>query len=105
MTGLLGGEQEVIASLLFIAASITDGMDGYLARRRGQITTMGILLDPLADKLLISAAFIVLVAFTPAIVAALDRDRGHWAGVPGVRAALNCGGGRFLPLKPVRSAS
>ncbi len=68
LTGLLGGEQEVIASLLFVAASITDGMDGYLARRRGQITTMGILLDPLADKLLISAAFVVLVAYTPGIV-------------------------------------
>ena len=67
-TGLLGGEQEVIASLLFIAASITDGLDGYLARRRGQITTMGILLDPLADKLLVSAAFIILVAYTPGIV-------------------------------------
>ncbi len=66
--GLLGGEQEVIASLLFIAASITDGMDGYLARRRKQITTMGILLDPLADKLLISAAFIILVAYTPNLV-------------------------------------
>ena len=67
-TGLLGGEQEVLASLLFIALSITDGLDGYLARRRGQITTMGILLDPLADKLLVSAAFIVLVAYTPGIV-------------------------------------
>ena len=41
------GEQELLASALFIAASITDGIDGYLARRRGQITTMGILLDPL----------------------------------------------------------
>ena len=67
-TGLLGGEQEVIAALFFIGASITDGVDGYLARRNGQITTMGILLDPLADKLLVSAAFIVLVAYTPGIV-------------------------------------
>jgi CDP-diacylglycerol--glycerol-3-phosphate 3-phosphatidyltransferase len=68
LTGLVGGEQEVIASLLFIAASITDGLDGYLARRRGQITTMGILLDPLADKLMVSTAFIILVAYTPHIV-------------------------------------
>jgi CDP-diacylglycerol--glycerol-3-phosphate 3-phosphatidyltransferase len=66
--GLAGGEQEVIACLLFIAASITDGLDGYLARRRGQITTMGMLLDPLADKLMVSAAFIILVAYTPEIV-------------------------------------
>jgi CDP-diacylglycerol---glycerol-3-phosphate 3-phosphatidyltransferase len=64
------GEQELLASALFIAASITDGIDGYLARRRGQITTMGILLDPLADKLLIAAAFISLVQFNPSLVPA-----------------------------------
>jgi CDP-diacylglycerol--glycerol-3-phosphate 3-phosphatidyltransferase len=60
--GLRGGEQEIIASIVFILASITDGLDGYLARRRHQITTMGMLLDPLADKLMVSAAYIVLVA-------------------------------------------
>jgi CDP-diacylglycerol---glycerol-3-phosphate 3-phosphatidyltransferase len=49
------GRQEIAASLLFILASITDGVDGYLARKRGQITTMGMLLDPLADKLMITA--------------------------------------------------
>src|SRR5258705_1806458 len=64
------GEQELLASALFIAASITDGIDGYLARRRGQITTMGILLDPLADKLLIAAAFICLVQYNPSLVPA-----------------------------------
>jgi CDP-diacylglycerol--glycerol-3-phosphate 3-phosphatidyltransferase len=66
----LGGEQELLASALFIAASITDGIDGYLARRRGQITTMGMLLDPLADKLLIAAAFVALVQFNPSLVPA-----------------------------------
>ena len=64
------GEQEILASVLFILASITDGVDGYLARRRGQITTMGMLLDPLADKLMVAAAFIALVEFNPRIVAA-----------------------------------
>ncbi len=63
-----GGEQEIAASLLFIAAAITDGLDGYLARRRNQITTMGMLLDPLADKLMVTAAYILLVAYTPEIV-------------------------------------
>jgi len=64
------GEKELLASALFIAASITDGIDGYLARRRGQITTMGILLDPLADKMLIAAAYITLVQFVPSLVPA-----------------------------------
>ncbi|MBI3478470.1 MAG: CDP-diacylglycerol--glycerol-3-phosphate 3-phosphatidyltransferase [Acidobacteria bacterium] len=64
------GEKELLASTVFILASITDGIDGYLARKRGQITTMGMLLDPLADKLLIAAAFITLVQFNPAMVPA-----------------------------------
>ncbi|MFZ0820763.1 MAG: CDP-diacylglycerol--glycerol-3-phosphate 3-phosphatidyltransferase [Candidatus Acidiferrales bacterium] len=47
--------------LILWAAAATDWADGYFARRRGQETTLGILLDPIADKLLISAAFISLV--------------------------------------------
>jgi CDP-diacylglycerol---glycerol-3-phosphate 3-phosphatidyltransferase len=62
------GEQEVLASILFVLASITDGVDGYLARKRGQITTMGMLLDPLADKIMVTAAIIALVAYSPQIV-------------------------------------
>src|SRR6201988_3291636 len=64
------GEKELLATTLFIAASMTDGIDGYLARKRGQITTMGMLLDPLADKLLICAAFVTLVQFNPSLVPA-----------------------------------
>ncbi|MGH9794262.1 MAG: CDP-diacylglycerol--glycerol-3-phosphate 3-phosphatidyltransferase [Candidatus Acidiferrales bacterium] len=47
--------------LILLAAAATDWADGYFARRRGEVTTLGILLDPIADKLLISAAFISLV--------------------------------------------
>jgi CDP-diacylglycerol--glycerol-3-phosphate 3-phosphatidyltransferase len=46
---------------LFLAAALTDLLDGHLARRRKQVTTLGRLLDPIADKLLISAALISLV--------------------------------------------
>jgi CDP-diacylglycerol--glycerol-3-phosphate 3-phosphatidyltransferase len=52
---------EFIALIIFWAAAGTDLLDGYLARRWGQITTVGTLLDPIADKLLISAALISLV--------------------------------------------
>jgi CDP-diacylglycerol--glycerol-3-phosphate 3-phosphatidyltransferase len=62
------GEQEIAASVLFVLASITDGVDGYLARKRGQITTMGMLLDPLADKVMVTAAIVALVAYNPDVV-------------------------------------
>jgi CDP-diacylglycerol---glycerol-3-phosphate 3-phosphatidyltransferase len=62
------GVQEIAASILFVLASITDGLDGYLARKRGQITTMGMLLDPLADKIMVAAAFVALVAYNPDVV-------------------------------------
>jgi CDP-diacylglycerol---glycerol-3-phosphate 3-phosphatidyltransferase len=51
----------VWGTLILLAAAATDWADGFYARRREQITTLGILLDPIADKLLISAAFISLV--------------------------------------------
>jgi CDP-diacylglycerol---glycerol-3-phosphate 3-phosphatidyltransferase len=52
---------EVWGVLILLAAAATDWADGYFARRRSQVTTLGILLDPIADKLLISASFISLV--------------------------------------------
>jgi len=52
---------EFLALAIFLAAAGTDLLDGYLARRWGQVTTVGTLLDPIADKLLISAALIALV--------------------------------------------
>lgn len=52
---------EVWGVLILLLAAATDWADGYLARRRKEVTTLGILLDPIADKLLICAAFIALV--------------------------------------------
>lgn len=64
------GRQELLAAAVFLLASATDGVDGYLARRTHQITTLGMLLSPLADKLLVATAFITLVKFAPALVPA-----------------------------------
>lgn len=51
----------ILGAVVFSIASITDFLDGYLARRSGQITKFGIIMDPLADKLLVISALIVLV--------------------------------------------
>ena len=55
-------EGDVIAAAVFALAALTDGLDGYIARRRREITTFGKLMDPLADKLLITAALVSLVS-------------------------------------------
>lgn len=53
----------IIINCIFIIASITDKLDGYIARSRNQITTFGKFLDPLADKILVLAAMMMLVEF------------------------------------------
>ncbi len=69
---------EMWGVLILLVAACTDMADGYLARKRREITTLGILLDPIADKLLISAAFISLVemGLAPAwmVVIVIGRD-------------------------------
>jgi len=58
---IFGVPEELVGAAIFGVASLTDWLDGYLARRRKQITTLGQLMDPLADKLLITAALVSLV--------------------------------------------
>jgi CDP-diacylglycerol--glycerol-3-phosphate 3-phosphatidyltransferase len=68
----------IIIDLIFIIASITDKLDGYLARKNNQVTTFGKFLDPLADKILVLAAMVMLVemsklpAWIPIIVLARE---------------------------------
>ncbi len=58
---LYGISKEILGAAIFGVASLTDWLDGYLARRRGQVTDFGQWMDPLADKLLVTAALISLV--------------------------------------------
>jgi CDP-diacylglycerol--glycerol-3-phosphate 3-phosphatidyltransferase len=62
------GNRELLAAAIFIFASVTDGIDGYLARKRKEVSNMGILLDPMADKLLVAAGMIMLVQFNPSVI-------------------------------------
>jgi CDP-diacylglycerol--glycerol-3-phosphate 3-phosphatidyltransferase len=74
---ILGMEREVVGAAIFGIASLTDFFDGYLARRRKQVTWLGQMMDPIADKLLTSAAFISLVQLgaAPAWMVALIIGR------------------------------
>lgn len=58
---IFGVRKELVGAAIFGLASLTDWLDGYLARRRHQVTPLGQVMDPLADKLLTSAAFLALV--------------------------------------------
>ena len=81
---------DTLAAVVFAVAAFTDGLDGYIARSRGSVTTFGKLMDPLADKLLIIAPLISLVSLGPH--RAMGRDGDHRARVRGHDAAH--GGGR-----------
>ena len=70
---IFGVRKELVGAAIFGIAALTDVLDGYLARRRKQITTLGQLMDPLADKLLITAALVSLVQMD--LVAGVDGRR------------------------------
>lgn len=79
-------DRSLAAACVFVIAAVTDLLDGYLARRRGQVTSLGKLLDPVADKLLVLSGLILLVGFerVPAVIAILIIARE--VAVTGVRA-------------------
>ncbi|HEV2234286.1 MAG TPA: CDP-diacylglycerol--glycerol-3-phosphate 3-phosphatidyltransferase [Terriglobia bacterium] len=87
-----GHNLDLWAVAVFLLAACTDFLDGYLARKRGQITTLGILLDPMADKLLTCSAFISLVdlGLVPAwmVVIIVGRE----LAVSGLRASASAEG-------------
>jgi CDP-diacylglycerol--glycerol-3-phosphate 3-phosphatidyltransferase len=91
---------EIWGVLILLAAAATDAMDGYLARKRGEITTLGILLDPIADKLLISATFISLVelGLVPAWMVVIIIGREFI--VVGLRSIAS-GEGLIIPASPL----
>src|SRR5919198_5830783 len=77
---------EWLALAIFLAAAGTDMLDGFLARRWGQITTIGTLLDPIADKLLISAALIALVQVRAVAAWMVILIVGREFAIPGLRS-------------------
>ncbi|MSQ77670.1 MAG: CDP-diacylglycerol--glycerol-3-phosphate 3-phosphatidyltransferase [Nitrospiraceae bacterium] len=85
-------DRSLAAAVVFVVAAVTDLLDGYLARRHSQITRLGRLLDPIADKLLVLSGLILLVQFdrVAAIVAILIIARE--VAVTGVRAISSAQG-------------
>ena len=97
---ILGIPKELVGAAIFGLASITDWLDGYLARRRRQITWLGQMLDPIADKLLTSAAFISLVqlGLAPAWMVAIIIGRDF--AITGLRS-LAYNKGFTMPASPL----
>jgi CDP-diacylglycerol--glycerol-3-phosphate 3-phosphatidyltransferase len=97
---ILGVPKELVGAAIFALASVTDWLDGYLARRRRQVTWLGQMLDPIADKLLISAAFISLVqlGLAPAWMVALIIGREF--GITALRS-LAYAKGLTMPASPL----
>jgi len=97
---VLGVRKELLGAAIFGLASLTDWLDGYLARRRKQVTALGQLMDPLADKLLITAALVSLVQMdlVPAWVAAVLVGREF---AVTVLRSIAHGKGMVIPASPM----
>ena len=97
---IFGVRKELVGAAIFGIAALTDLLDGYLARRRKQITTLGQLMDPLADKLLITAALFSLVQMdlVPAWMAVLLVGREF---AVTVLRSIAHGKGMVIPASPM----
>jgi CDP-diacylglycerol--glycerol-3-phosphate 3-phosphatidyltransferase len=97
---IFGVAKEVIGAVIFGLAALTDWLDGYLARRRHQITSLGQLMDPLADKLLITAALISLVQMGLASAWMVAVILGRELGITVLRS-LSHARGVIIPASPI----
>jgi CDP-diacylglycerol---glycerol-3-phosphate 3-phosphatidyltransferase len=86
----------LIAAAIFLAAALTDWLDGVLARRRNQVTTLGTLLDPIADKLLVAAALVSLLTIDKIAAWVVVVIIGRELAVTGLRA-VSAGHGVVVP--------
>jgi len=88
MANISGPYAGPFTGLLFLLAAVTDGLDGYLARRQGEVTTLGKFIDPLVDKILVLAGLVILVEMgrLPGWVAVIII--GREIAVTGLRAML-----------------
>lgn len=96
LAAIRGPELQVIATIVFVVASLTDMIDGQIARRYNQVTDFGKLVDPIADKLLACSAMLVLVEWgrLPAIIAIVLVVRDHI--MNGIRL-IAAGSGTVIP--------
>ncbi len=97
---ILGVRKELVGAAIFGLASLTDWLDGYLARRRKQVTTVGQLMDPIADKLLIAAALLSLVQMELASAWMVWVILGREFAVTGLRAVAYAKG-VVIPASPL----
>ena len=97
---VLGLPVELVGAAIFGLASLTDWLDGYLARRRGQVTWVGQMLDPIADKLLISATLVSLVQLDLAPAWMVTIIIGREFAITGLRS-LAYARGLTMPASPL----
>ncbi|MDH4083028.1 MAG: CDP-diacylglycerol--glycerol-3-phosphate 3-phosphatidyltransferase [Nitrospira sp.] len=91
-------EQSLAAAIVFAVAAVTDMLDGYIARRTGQVTKLGKLLDPIADKLLVLSALILLMNVERVSALVVLLIVGRELAVTGIRA-IAAGEGMIIPAE------